>query len=146
MGAQDQDGLGVPASEQVVGLSASSPQPSASGLSASIPHAHHHTPEVWEVSETGVVNDAADRTITELTGEDGVNLFHRNGLVALVYERFGERATNGRYTKLVAAAPELLASVKALLDIIHDDLTHARQADHHEALAAANNAVAKATL
>lgn len=39
MASKSKRGLGVPASEQAVGLSATSPQPSASGLSASIPHA-----------------------------------------------------------------------------------------------------------
>ena len=47
--------------------------------------------------------------------------------------------------RLIVAAPELLTSVRALLDIIHDDLTHARQEDHREALEAAKNAIAKAT-
>ena len=36
-----------------------------------------------------------------------------------------------------------LKSVNDLLDIIHDDLTHARQADHHEALSAARAVLAK---
>lgn len=40
---------------------------------------------------------------------------------------------------------DLLKSVKALLDIIHDDLTHARQEDHREALTAARAAILKAT-
>ena len=47
--------------------------------------------------------------------------------------------------RLIAAAPDLLASLRALLDIVHDDLTHERQEDHREALNAAKNAIAKAT-
>ena len=43
-----------------------------------------------------------------------------------------------------AAAPDLLAACKSLLDIIHDDLTHARQEDHRAALDAARAAIAKA--
>jgi len=38
---------------------------------------------------------------------------------------------------------DLLKSVKALLDIIHDDLTHARQEDHREALLSARAAIEK---
>lgn len=49
-----------------------------------------------------------------------------------------------RVARLNRAAPDLLKAVGNLLDIIHDDLTHARQADHAVALAAANAAYRKA--
>jgi len=39
-----------------------------------------------------------------------------------------------RNVQLASVAPEAIASIVSLLDIIHDDLTHARQGDHKNVL------------
>jgi hypothetical protein len=46
--------------------------------------------------------------------------------------------------RFAAAGPELLEACKALRAIIHDDLTHERQREHGDAIAAADAAIAKA--
>lgn len=46
--------------------------------------------------------------------------------------------------RLMAAAPDLLAACKGLLDAIHDSMTHAAQAAHAEQIDAARAAIAKA--
>ena len=46
--------------------------------------------------------------------------------------------------RAVNSHDDLLAACKALRDIIHDDLTHARQHDHAKAIDAADAAIASA--
>ena len=46
--------------------------------------------------------------------------------------------------RFAAAGPELLEACKALRAIIHDDLTHERQREHGDAIAAADAAIVKA--
>jgi hypothetical protein len=45
---------------------------------------------------------------------------------------------------LAIAAPDLLRALKQLRAIIHDDLTHERQREHGDAIAAADAAIVKA--
>jgi len=45
---------------------------------------------------------------------------------------------------LISAAPDMFGALQALRAIIHDDLTHERQRQHGEAIAAADAAIAKA--
>lgn len=107
-----------------------------------------HTLGPWEY-RGGFISDTKD----EATIISGIPRWHKKH-TRINDEPFGG-FQNGFYwptkeeivanARLIAAAPELLEAVKDLLDIIHDDLTHARQADHHEALSAARAAIAKAT-
>lgn len=46
--------------------------------------------------------------------------------------------------RLVAASPDLLAVAKSLRDIIHDELTHAQQQHHAEAINFADLVIGKA--
>ena len=96
-----------------------------------------HTPGPWHISSASKNAINAERN-NKLIGIG--TTYHDPDSVYFIGQ--DEAIANAR---LIAAAPELLASVHALLDIIHDDLTHERQEDHREALNAAKNAIAKAT-
>ncbi len=54
---------------------------------------------------------------------------------------FNRAKTDARFA---AAGPGLLEACKALRAIIHDDLTHERQREHGDAIAAADAAIARA--
>ena len=113
---QDQNGLGVPDAEPSVGLSAASPQPSASGLSASIPHAHHHAPGPWQ-------------TEPEFPLE-----IHKGTLIATVVDIAN--------VPLIRTAPELLEALQKL----HTQLSQMVFYDHFPDLCMeVDSAIAKAT-
>lgn len=48
-----------------------------------------------------------------------------------------------RNVQMASVAPEAVASIVALIDIIHDDLPHARQKDHADTLDAARAVLRK---
>lgn len=63
-----------------------------------------HTEE-WEVEDGNIYERAITKRYTvEVNGE---MLAGRHGLVAIVYERREEPATNGSRARLIAAAPEM---------------------------------------
>ena len=78
-----------------------------------------HTPGPWQVI-SGNVYDAESKP-APFTDTDGVH--HpdsRSGLIALVYQDHEGRA-NGANARLIAAAPEMLALLRAIHEVRSDD-------------------------
>ena len=102
-----------------------------------------HTPGPWTFRHYEWGNEVSDDF--GVFHDDGIGAGRHVADVAKIYQGERQPEVEQANARLIAAAPELLASLHALLDIIHDDLTHSWQEDHREALEAAKNAIAKAT-
>ena len=74
-----------------------------------------HTPGPWEVDEKH--HEVYESAVTDLfRSQDG--WVTRKGLIAVVYERYGEDGcTDGANARLIAAAPELLRELEYVMSV-----------------------------
>ena len=88
-----------------------------------------HTPGPW-ITVANAIYAEAEYLPAPFTDQDGnEHPDHMGGLIALVYERYGSAETGGGNTRLIAAAPDLLAALAALYDALDDAEIRLDEAD-----------------